>query len=345
MNSTRLETRQLETTRATGRLTLRPYRGEADHEAMADALNAHRIAHGMAERATAASIGAAYRNLTNCDPHRDVAILEAGGHAVGYGRVYWEDRNSGERCFELIENHDPRFVGRQDLAAVLAWQEGRAASTLAGMTGVGERPVIMAAYTLGGDPHWEAVLLDAGFRLARRHAEMQRDDLTILPEIPLPDGLRIRPIDPADLAMIRRVFEADAEVFRDHWGGVDASEAAFTRFREEPSFDPRLWRVAFDGDEIAGQILNWIDPPEPDGSRRGWTESIAVRRPWRRRGLARALLAASLRAVRDAGATVATLGVDQENANQALTLYESLGFRVTAEELEFHKPGRLGTAR
>jgi ribosomal protein S18 acetylase RimI-like enzyme len=345
MTSIELETRQLETTRVATRLTLRPYRGEPDHEAMADAVNAHRIARGMSERATPASIRASYRHLTNCDPQRDVAILEAAGRTVGYSRVYWEDRNSGERCFELIENHDPLFVGRQDLEAVLAWQERRVAATLAGMTDVAGRPVIMASYTLGGDPDWEAALLASGFRLARRHAEMQRRDLADIADIPLPNGLEIRPVDPTDEALIRRVFEVDAEVFRDHWGGVDASEAAFARFREEPSFDPRLWRVAWDGDEIAGQILNWIDPPEPDGGRRGWTESIAVRRPWRRRGLARALLAASLRAVRGAGATVATLGVDQENANQPLTLYESLGFRVTAEELEFHKPIRMGTAR
>ena len=345
MTSTNLEDRRLETPTATGPLTLRPYRGDADHGAMADAFNAHRTAHGMAERTTGDGIAATYRNLTNCDPDRDVAILVVDGRAVGYARVYWEDRNSGERCFELVENHDPRVAGRDGLQTVLAWQERRAAVILAAMTDVAARPTILAGYALGSDRAWEATLVDAGFGLARRHAQMERPDLSAVPEIPLPDGLEIRPIDPADETMVRRVFDADCEVFRDHWGGVDCSATAFDRFRAEPEFDPRLWRVAFDGPEIAGQILNYMGPLEPDGSRHGWTESIAVRRPWRRRGVARALLAASLAAVRDAGASVASLGVDQSNENRALTLYEGLGFRVTAEELEYHKSIRQGLAR
>ncbi len=54
------------------------------------------------------------------------------------------------------------------------------------------------------------------------------------------------------------------------------------------------------------------------------------------------MLAESLRIVRDAGATRAALGVDQQNPNEAQTLYERLGFRVTVEELEYHRPLELG---
>ncbi|HEU4672868.1 MAG TPA: hypothetical protein VFS32_08220, partial [Candidatus Limnocylindrales bacterium] len=51
----------------------------------------------------------------------------------------------------------------------------------------------------------------------------------------------------------------------------------------------------------------------------------------------RALLAASLRRVREAGAACAALGVDTGNENRALDLYESLGFRIVAEFLELHR--------
>ncbi|MBF8290251.1 MAG: Acetyltransferase, partial [Chloroflexi bacterium] len=67
----------------------------------------------------------------------------------------------------------------------------------------------------------------------------------------------------------------------------------------------------------------------------GMTEAISVQPEHRRRGLARALLAESLRAVRDAGADQACLGVDTQNPNQALTLYESLGFRIVSETFEY----------
>ena len=96
--------------------------------------------------------------------------------------------------------------------------------------------------------------------------------------------------------------------------------------------------MAFHGDEVAGHILNYLDTPAADGSRTGWTESIAVRKAYRRRGLARSLLARSLGTVRDAGATRAALGVDTQNVNHALDLYEGLGFRVSADQFEYHRP-------
>ena len=52
--------------------------------------------------------------------------------------------------------------------------------------------------------------------------------------------------------------DADVEAFRDHWGGVDESEAAFERFFSGPEFQPELWRVAWDGNEVAGVVmLGW----------------------------------------------------------------------------------------
>ncbi len=54
---------------------------------------------------------------------------------------------------------------------------------------------------------------------------------------------------------------------------------------------------------------------------------VAVRRPWRRRGLARALLAGSLVGAREAGFTSANLGVDADSPTGATALYESIGFR------------------
>jgi ribosomal protein S18 acetylase RimI-like enzyme len=60
--------------------------------------------------------------------------------------------------------------------------------------------------------------------------------------------------------------------------------------------------------------------------------------PYRRRGLARALVARSLRVLRDRGARSAYLGVDLQNPNQALTLYESCGFRVVNSSLTYRRP-------
>jgi mycothiol synthase len=318
-------------------LVLRRYRGDfADHEAMSDVINARRHAAGMIATDRPEDIANTYRHLVNCDPERDIALVVLDGQVVGYARIFWEDQTSGDRTFYIVGGMRPEHSGDEVAAATLAWQERRIADTLDGMGRVSRRVVAMAQL-VGQEPGRRALLEANGYSLIRRHAEMRRPDLENIPELPLPEGLEIRPIDPHDRAMHRRVYDADMESFQDHWGAAPPTEEGFQEFVEAPTFDPTLWRVAFAGDEIAGQILNYLGPVEPDGTRVGWTESISTRRPWRRRGLARALLAESLRTVRDAGATSAALGVDQQNPHQALRLYEDLGFQVTAEEFEYLK--------
>jgi mycothiol synthase len=323
-----------------GSVRLRPYRGPTDHPAMVDANNLARAAAGLRERLTVEAMDVDYASLTNSDLERDLRIAEIDGRVVGYGRIEWGDRNSGERAFETICHVRPDAQGQGVGRALLAFQLDRIGMLAAEMADdLGDRPSIIAAYAFGSDDRAVRLLERNGFAIARRHAQLVRPNLDAIPAYPLPDDLEIRPIDPRDEAAVRRAFDVDAEVFRDHWGGVDASDAAWRRFRASPAIQPELWQVAFDRDsgEVAGQILNYVAPAD-DGDVIGWTESIAVRRPYRRRGVARALLAASLRRVREAGAGSAALGVDTQNENRPLDLYESLGFRIVARQLELHRP-------
>ncbi len=326
----------------TRRPTLRPYRGQVDHREMARVASAARAANGSPEQLTPQQLDNDYAHLTNCDLPLDCRLAELDGRVVAYGRTYWVDRTSGERSFECIANVDPAVRGRGVERTLVSWQLGRL-EELAARFGA-DRPRILVGYAYGRDAATREALQAAGFHLARRHAGLVRPDFNDIPDLPLPDGFEIRPIDPADRVMHRRVFEADVAAFVDHWGDVDSSEDAFERFIRDPLFDPALWRVAFHEDEIAGQILNFLEPVHEDGTRIGWTESISVQAPFRRRGLARALLAESLRTVRDAGATCAALGVDTGNARRALDLYEGLGFRIVSDLLEFHRPVERSTA-
>ncbi len=139
---------------------------------------------------------------------------------------------------------------------------------------------------------------------------------------------------------LRQLWDADVEAFRDHWGGFDASESRFVEWQGDPKFDPSLFVVAWDGDEIAGGVLNEINVTENEafGRQRGWLASVFVRRPWRRRGLARAVVARSLVVLRDRGMTSAGLGVDADNPTGALRLYEDAGFEVEDRSTAFRKP-------
>jgi ribosomal protein S18 acetylase RimI-like enzyme len=72
-----------------------------------------------------------------------------------------------------------------------------------------------------------------------------------------------------------------------------------------------------------------------DGVREGWTGLLGTRRAHRRRGVGRALLAASLRAFADAGMDAAGLDVDRENPSGALGLYERLGYAPRQVEVVY----------
>jgi ribosomal protein S18 acetylase RimI-like enzyme len=182
-----------------------------------------------------------------------------------------------------------------------------------------------------------ALLRRHGYAPVRWFFEMVRPTLEDVADVPLPTGLEIRPITPD---LYQALWKADSEAFRDHWGGFDDSPAAFRRFIEMPEADPSLWIVAWDGDEIAGGVINTIYPDENTslGVQRGWLDSVFTRRAWRRRGLARALIARSLVALRDRGMTAAILGVDADNPQDALGLYESAGFAVESRATAWRKP-------
>lgn len=154
---------------------------------------------------------------------------------------------------------------------------------------------------------------------------------------PLPSGLELRPVARDHYPAI---WQANREAFRDHWGGSDESEAAMRRFLEAPDADPSLWLIAWDGDRVAGGVINAIHPAENEalGVRRGWLDSVFTRRPWRRRGLARALIARSLLLLRERGMQGAALGVDADNEQRALRLYEEAGFAVHDRFVAFRKP-------
>jgi ribosomal protein S18 acetylase RimI-like enzyme len=171
----------------------------------------------------------------------------------------------------------------------------------------------------------------------RHFYAMVRPTLDDLPDAPLPAGLEIRDVQPEDM---QAIFEAEVEAFRDHWGFAEPDATERDRFFNDPvESDTSLWRVAWDGPQVAGMVRSYIHPEQNErlGQKRGWVEHISVRRPWRRRGLARALIAASFPLLRERGMTEAALGVDAQNESGAVGIYERCGFRVVSRSSDFSR--------
>ena len=319
---------------------LRAYRGlDADLPGMFEACRQARLADGEIEPLDLAGMRATYAHLERCDPARDILVVELRDEIVGYARVQWGDANDGSRYYDgfcfLRPDARRRGIGR----AMLAWTEDRRRVIAAGHAAAGEgldRPPLLTTFVHDGDRGGRVLLESAGYEPFRRFFSMVRPDLESIPDAPLPEGLDIRPI-PRDRTVLRQVFDAANEAFRDHFGWVDEGDESFASFIEDPATDPDLWLVAFDGDEVAGAVLNGIHRQD-DGSGDGWLDSVFTRRPWRRRGLARALIVRSLQLLRERGLGSAALGVDAQNANEALGLYESCGFRMASSSTAFRAP-------
>jgi mycothiol synthase len=315
-------------------LRLRPFAGEADLVDIVRLENAEATADGLQRRLGLEELRAYYAHPNaSFDPARDVTLAEIDGRVVAAAQREVIDTTDGHREYRLDGVVDPEWRRRGIGRAVLAESE-RLARELAAI----ERP----ASPILGSWSWEsqvgdtALMKSAGFEPARWFFDMVRPTLDDIPDVPLPHGFEIRPID---TSLARRVWDADIEAFADHWGGFDHSEEHLQRWLDAPMTNLSLWLVAFDGEEIAGGIINSIDEDQNAalGVRRGWLNSVFTRRAWRRRGLATALIARSLALFREHGQTSAALGVDADNPSGALGLYEGLGFAVDQRAIAWRK--------
>ena len=316
-------------------LRLRPYAGEADLVHLVRLHNAEAEFDGLHQRTNLEEMAANVAHTSAAfDPSRDITIAELDGQVVGVASREAIDTTDGFREYRLDGEVDPSFR-RRGIGRTLLAENQRRQRELAATDG-SSRTRIFGSWSNERQPGDVALLESEGFKPARYFFDMVRPDLADVPDVPLPEGLQIRPID---RSLARAVWDADIEAFRDHWGGFDGSEENLHRWLDNPTTDLSLWVIAFDGDEVAGGVLNAIDPDQNAalGLERGWLSSVFTRRPWRRRGLARALIARSLVVHRDRGMTSAALGVDADNPTGAFGLYERLGFAVDTRSTAWRK--------
>ena len=318
-------------------LVIRPYAGEPDIPEIVRLTNADLAADGVRERVSVSDLTSQFRHASDAfDAMRDILMADVDGVAVGTVRIDWVDSTDGKREFRSRGAIDPAWrrqgIGRRLLIAAAELMRERLGERPT------DRPVAMGMFIDDKQAAREALARSEGYQPVRWFFEMERSVTGALPaEQALPDGIEVRPASGDDA---HRIWDADHEAFRDHWGGFDTSEASFMRWVESDEFEPDLFVVAWDGDEIAGAVLNAIyrDENRELGMRRGWLDSVFTRRPWRGRGLARALIVRSLRVLADQGMDTAVLGVDAENPSGALRLYESCGFVVNDRGAAWQRP-------
>ena len=248
----------------------------------------------------------------------------------------WRDENAGGR------NHFQGLFTRPDapdgtFEAILDWAEARTLAVAAGLAP--NPPTTIGAYPNMDVPDNRAILEARGYRGVRFFFGMVRPTLGDIPDLPLPHGVEVRPVRPEE---VRAIFEAEVAAFAGHWGSSaeDGGEERWQSFRDEPLNDLALWQVAWAGDTVVGMVRPYINPPDLEvlGVRRGWCENISTHADWRGRGIAKALIARALVALRDRGMTEAALGVDADNETGALGVYRAMGFEERTRDTDYRRP-------
>ena len=134
----------------------------------------------------------------------------------------------------------------------------------------------------------------------------------------------------------RLMYEASMDAFADHWGFERRPYQEWARRHVESTLTDRsLQFLAWDGSEIAGVCL--CAPHQSLQTGFGWVDVLGVRPPWRRRGLALALLAHAFGEFSVRGFDRVGLGVDGESTTGALELYERAGMHIAKREDTFER--------
>ena len=254
------------------------------------------------------------------DIEKSVRVVRAGGRIVGYGVVH--DRGDVWRAEGYVH---PDALG-QGLGGLLA--NGLEEDA----TRQGARRIQNDVFEV--DRPARRLLESLGYRPVRVFREM-RVALEAPPPLPQwPDGLRPFPFDPERDAA--EFHAAQEEAFADHWGFAPREFDAWSKAHlVSERFDPTLWCIVRAGDEIAAGLIC-----AGDTYGGGWVHALFTRRPWRRRGVGRALLAESFGRFWKRGERSVGLGVDAGSDTGAFRLYEragmtpGLGWVVYEKELD-----------
>jgi mycothiol synthase len=324
--------------RAPAGVTIRRFRDAADFDGMAIARNAAARADNRQLVVDGERL-AGDITVLGLDPATALLLAEDDGAVAGWIRI----RDAGMdpevgRVLEHLGCVDPAYRRRGIGGALLAGAQAALRERLAADPvddGVEARySVHVTAGAIGA----RAMLDRDGYRPHRWMYNMIRPSLDNIPDVDLPPGIDWRPAGDDTFLQISAAMD---EAMHDHPGWSPLSEEMRRSARHHPLFGQvDVWQVAWDGDEVVGGVLGFIDATEnaSTGRQRGYTEMIFTRRAWRKRGIAAALIARNLRLLRERGMTEAALSVDTENPSGALPLYRRMGFEVENEQVTMQRP-------
>lgn len=261
----------------------------------------------------------------NVDVEHDVRVApDEKGEIVAYGDI--GDRADAHTRYWLdVRVHPSRDKDGVTTEALVSWAEARARETAV-------EGALMRAYVWSVNEPLKTALEGLGYRLVRHSYRMAIDVAGRTFEPGPPEGVMVRNVAPGEE---RAVYDVHQECFEDSWEHVREPYEEWEYWLVQRDFDSGLWFLACEGEELAGIALCREHESESD---LGWVNILGVRRPWRRRGVGRALLEHAFAELASRGFARVGLGVDAESLTGAQRLYESAGMSVIRQADFYDKP-------
>ncbi len=255
--------------------------------------------------------------LARIDLGRDSWALEEEGRIVGGG---WLSLSGTDATITGVVAQGWKGRGYGD--ALLDLSEARARERGA---------TKLQAFAFEVDTAAAELFARRGYSVVRRFYEMSIE-LSEPPVVPdLPPGLVLDAVGEDEC---RAFYEAIDEAFQDHWEWHSMPYEEWLELRRGQHADAQgpLWLAVRDGDALAAVSRN-----EAGRNGGGLVGAIGVRRPWRGRGLARALLLHTFSEFHRRGERRVSLGVDATSPTGATYLYERVGMEIESCMLVYEK--------
>jgi mycothiol synthase len=295
--------------------TLRPP-ADADAEPLMLMINAETMALIGVSLATVEWVVTPWR-APGADRERDFAVVvDAGGAVAGYLSVASDPPYTEVFIIGVVAiRHHGRGVG-----AALVVEAERRARRFVDLAAAGRR-VVMRFGTLADEPRVSRLMAEHRYLEVRRFVAMRIDfDGPPAPAAAV-DGVEIRGPAAGEEAA---VYACLAAAFADHWGETWPTEETWIHHHVETTdFDPGLWLLAWHGSELAGVLV--AEPRSGEDPALGYIAEFGVRREYRRRGIAGALLRRSFGQFHARGMAGVSLYVDTESITGATRVYERAG--------------------
>jgi mycothiol synthase len=184
-----------------------------------------------------------------------------------------------------------------------------------------------------------------GFELARCGLDMRRElpgigkIAPVIPIVQEPAGIQLRKwrvgVDDEEIGWMLN------EVFRDSWGYIEIIMDEWLRYLQSGLLDLEHCVLAWDvaNEQLVGACVNQCTEHtfKWRGRRELYVDDLAVRREYRKRGVATALLTWTLNRADHLGMQSVGLDADAENLTSAVRLYTRLGFEVIGKMRIYRK--------